>query len=96
MRKIIEAAYKRSYDLVKNNQESLKRLAEALLERETLEGEEIDLIIEGKELAPMEKVPEAVESTDEKKEDSGQKEDAAGKDNPEEKPGDEEEVHLST
>ncbi len=100
MRKIVEAAYKTAYDLIKNNQEILKRLAEALLERESLEGDEIDLIIEGKELAPRESEVEADKAADGAKKKAGdgpgKGERAAGKGTPEKRIGDEEEIRLST
>ncbi len=53
MRSIVEEAYEKAISLIRKNEKSLHRLAEALLERESLEGEEIDLIIEGKELKPL-------------------------------------------
>jgi cell division protease FtsH len=53
-RRIVESAYEKSIELIRNNEEHLHRLAEALLERESLEGEEIDRIIEGKLLDPIE------------------------------------------
>ena len=37
---------------MRKNEATLHRLAEALLEREILDGEEIDRIIQGKALAP--------------------------------------------
>jgi cell division protease FtsH len=54
MRRIIDEAYHKALGLIKNNRESLDRLAEALLERESLEGDELDLIIQGKKLQPLE------------------------------------------
>ena len=64
MRRIVEVAYKKAIDLVKNNEKSLHRLADALLERESLEGDEIDLIMKGKELEPIAGEGDTPTSTD--------------------------------
>jgi cell division protease FtsH len=50
VREIITKAEKRVEKLLKENMEKLHKLADALLEREILDGEEIDLILAGKEL----------------------------------------------
>jgi cell division protease FtsH len=68
MRRIVEKAYKTALDLIRNNQESLHRLAAALLERESLEGEEIDLLLEGKELEPLAKVEDGSRTSSEETE----------------------------
>ncbi len=72
MQKIIEEAYRKAHDLIEKNKESLERLAGSLLERESLEGDEIDMILEGKELEPLEDDTQP-SSTDEK---NGQDEDS--------------------
>ena len=50
VRNIIAKAEKKVEHLLSENLDKLHRLAEALLEREILDGEEIDLLLEGKEL----------------------------------------------
>ncbi|RMF88460.1 MAG: ATP-dependent metallopeptidase FtsH/Yme1/Tma family protein [Nitrospirae bacterium] len=53
VRGIVMRGYERARNLLRENFDALKRLAETLLERETLEGEEIDAILRGEELAPL-------------------------------------------
>ena len=50
VKRIIHKAEKRVEELLSKNIDKLHRLAEALLEREILDGEEIDLVLEGKPL----------------------------------------------
>jgi cell division protease FtsH len=50
VRRIITDAERKVQDLLSKNMEKLHHLAEALLEREILDGEEIDLILAGKKL----------------------------------------------
>ncbi len=50
VKRIVRKAEKRVEELLSKNIDKLHRLAEALLEREILDGEEIDLILEGKPL----------------------------------------------
>ncbi|UCF65944.1 MAG: ATP-dependent zinc metalloprotease FtsH [bacterium] len=50
VRKIISKSEKRVQDLLSDNIEQLHKLADALLEREILDGDEIDLILSGKKL----------------------------------------------
>jgi cell division protease FtsH len=53
VRGFVDAAYKSAYTILESNQDIMHRMAAALLERETLDANEIKLIIEGKELPPM-------------------------------------------
>jgi cell division protease FtsH len=53
VRRLIDDAYKRANDIIELNRDGLVRMAEALLERETLDGAEIKLILEGKDLPPL-------------------------------------------
>ncbi|MBN1481841.1 ATP-dependent metallopeptidase FtsH/Yme1/Tma family protein [candidate division KSB1 bacterium] len=53
IRKIIEDAIKDVDTLLADNIESLHKLTRALLERESLDGDEIDKIINGEELEPL-------------------------------------------
>ncbi len=50
IRRIVQAAEKQTEKLLRGNMDSLHRISEALLEREILDAEEIDLLIDGKEL----------------------------------------------
>jgi len=55
VRSIVTQAMKRADKILKENEKILHRLANALLEREILDSEEIDKIIRGEELPPVEK-----------------------------------------
>ena len=55
VKKIIVGAMKRSEKILRRNLETLHDLSNALLEREILDSDEIDKIIRGEELPPMEK-----------------------------------------
>jgi cell division protease FtsH len=50
VRRLIDEAYQSAYSLVDSNQPAMHRIAAALLERETIDAEEVRLLIEGKEL----------------------------------------------
>jgi cell division protease FtsH len=50
VRRLIDEAYQSAYSLVKSNSDAMHRIAAALLERETIDAEEVRLLIEGKEL----------------------------------------------
>jgi len=50
VRRLIDEAYQSAYSLVDGNQPAMHRIAAALLERETIDAEEVRLLIEGKEL----------------------------------------------
>ena len=52
VRRIIDDAYQSAYSIVTANKDAMHRLAAALLERETIDAEEVRLLIEGKELPP--------------------------------------------
>ncbi len=53
VRKILLEAYQNAENLLKEKEELLHRTAKILLERETLEGEELDMLIRGEELPPI-------------------------------------------
>ena len=55
VRRLVDAAYARAYILLKKNRKVLETIAHELLERETLTGDEIDLLMQGKELPPFNK-----------------------------------------
>jgi cell division protease FtsH len=54
VRRFVEEAHERATNLIKENRELLDAIAMALLERETITGHDIDLLMEGKELPPVE------------------------------------------
>ncbi|MFL6299732.1 MAG: ATP-dependent zinc metalloprotease FtsH [Terriglobales bacterium] len=53
VRRFVDEGYQKAKSILENNRDTLIRMAEALLERETLDGAEIKLIIEGKDLPPL-------------------------------------------
>jgi len=54
VKRIVEEAPERCRKLLTDNIDKLHRIAEALIERETISGEELDMLIEGKPLPPVE------------------------------------------
>ncbi len=53
VRRMIDEAYKSAYDILNQNHDIMHRMAAALLERETLDAEDIKKIINGQELPPL-------------------------------------------
>jgi cell division protease FtsH len=53
VRRLIDEAYQSAYNILDSNKDAMHRLAAALLERETIDAEEVKLLIEGKELPPL-------------------------------------------
>jgi cell division protease FtsH len=53
VRRLIDEAYQSAHTILEANQDPTHRIAAALLERETIDLEELKLLIEGKELPPM-------------------------------------------
>ncbi len=53
VRSILEGCHSKANELIVQNRETLDRMVEALLEKETLTREEIDLICEGKSIADL-------------------------------------------
>ena len=53
MRKFVDDGYQSAYQILQENAEVMHRMSAALLERETLDKAEIDLLIEGKDLPPF-------------------------------------------
>lgn len=52
IRRILEEQYRRARDLIESHQQEMHRMAKALLDWETIDGEQIDDIIAGKEPRP--------------------------------------------
>jgi cell division protease FtsH len=55
VRRLVDVAYDQAAALLKKNRKLLETIAQELLERETLTGEEIDLLLAGKPLPPWKK-----------------------------------------
>jgi len=53
VRRLIDEAYKSAYSLVEAHSDAMHRLAAALLERETIDAEEVRMLIEGKALPEL-------------------------------------------
>jgi cell division protease FtsH len=56
VKSIIDECYSKARQLLSENIAMLKKVAEILKERENLEGTELDMILEGKELLPKEEL----------------------------------------
>ncbi len=57
VQKIVRGAYDQASALIEERSEALVRIAEALLEREVLDGEEVHQLIEGRSLPPVRPIP---------------------------------------
>ena len=53
VRSMVDEAYKSAYSILDGRQDTMHRMATALLERETLDAAEIRLIIDGQPLPPL-------------------------------------------
>jgi cell division protease FtsH len=53
VRRLIDEAYQSAHVILEANQPAMHRIAAALLECETIDAEEVRLLIEGKELPPI-------------------------------------------
>jgi cell division protease FtsH len=53
VRRLIDEAYQSAHGIVESNADVMHRIAAALLERETIDAEEVKMLIEGKELPPL-------------------------------------------
>jgi cell division protease FtsH len=53
VRRLIDEAYQSAFTILDNHKDAMHRVAAALLERETIDAEEVRLLIEGKELPPL-------------------------------------------
>ncbi|TAM80581.1 MAG: ATP-dependent metallopeptidase FtsH/Yme1/Tma family protein [Acidobacteria bacterium] len=53
VKKFVTTGYQRAKDILSNHREIMTRIAEALLERESLDGSEVKLLIEGKPLPEL-------------------------------------------
>ncbi|HUH64162.1 MAG TPA: ATP-dependent zinc metalloprotease FtsH [Terracidiphilus sp.] len=53
VRRLIDEAYQSAHQILDSNRDVMHRIAAALLERETIDAEEVKMLIEGKELPPV-------------------------------------------
>jgi cell division protease FtsH len=53
VRRLIDEAYQSAHSIVESHADAMHRIAAALLERETIDAEEVKMLIEGTELPPM-------------------------------------------
>jgi len=56
VRRLIDEAYQSAHNILEANKDPMHRIAAALLERETIDAEEVKMLIEGKTLPPMRSV----------------------------------------
>jgi cell division protease FtsH len=56
VRRLIDEAYQTAHNIVETNADAMHRIAAALLERETIDAEEVRMLIEGLELPPVRSV----------------------------------------
>src|SRR5262249_48345189 len=61
VRRLVTTAYDKAKQVIQEQSEALVRIAEALLEREVLDGSEIKLLIEGKTLPTITGTPKEAE-----------------------------------
>jgi cell division protease FtsH len=55
---LVKGAYEQAKQLIVEHSEALTRIAEALLEREVLDGEDVKALLEGRELPALATAPE--------------------------------------
>ena len=67
VKRIVSESYERAKQIVMENKEPLQRIAEALLEREVLDAEEVSRLVRGQELEPFEAKTPAVETPAERR-----------------------------
>ncbi|HET7103604.1 MAG TPA: ATP-dependent zinc metalloprotease FtsH [Terracidiphilus sp.] len=53
VRRLIDEAYQSAYSIIDTHRDAMHRIAAALLERETIDAEEVKMLIEGRELPPV-------------------------------------------
>ncbi|HAS87976.1 MAG TPA: cell division protein FtsH [Desulfovibrio sp.] len=63
VRRIIDTAYETANKLLSENEDLLHKVSDALLDRETISGDDIDTLMEGGELAPVEAVAQTKPSS---------------------------------
>jgi cell division protease FtsH len=53
VRRLIDEAYQAAHSILESHKDAMHRIAAALLERETIDAEEVKMLLEGRELPPM-------------------------------------------
>src|SRR6202008_3561272 len=56
VRRLIDDAYQSAHSILESHKDAMHRIAAALLERETIDAEEVKMLIEGRELPPVRSV----------------------------------------
>ena len=56
VRRLIDEAYQSAHSIVESHADAMHRIGAALLERETIDAEEVRMLIEGQQLPPMRSV----------------------------------------
>jgi cell division protease FtsH len=56
VRRLIDEAYQAAHSILEAHKDAMHRIAAALLERETIDAEEVKMLLDGKELPPMRSV----------------------------------------
>jgi cell division protease FtsH len=64
VRRLIDEAYQSAHSIVESNGDAMHRIAAALLERETIDAEEVRMLIEGQELPPLRSILASPSDTD--------------------------------
>jgi cell division protease FtsH len=73
VKRIVTESMKRAERILKQNMRTLHRISNALLDREILDGDEIDKLIRGEELPPLEKQKDGESAEKQSSTDSGSK-----------------------
>ena len=64
VRRLIDEAYQTAHSILEEHKDPMHRIAAALLERETIDAEEVRMLIEGKELPPLRSILASPSDTD--------------------------------
>jgi cell division protease FtsH len=64
VRRLIDEAYQSAHTIIEANKDPMHRIAAALLERETIDAEEVKMLIEGKTLPPLRSILASPSDTD--------------------------------
>ena len=59
IKRLLDEAYARAREIVVTNRDALERITAALLERETIDREDLALLMKGEKLPPREPLPPA-------------------------------------
>jgi cell division protease FtsH len=78
IKRILDEAYEGAAQVLRDNRDLLDEIAEALLERETLDADEIKILDAGEELPPQEPTPEEAAAQQQEKAAAGAREKPAG------------------